>query len=129
VSLAGPLCVRAQDEPKPKRPSLSVRATPRIAFSPVTVFLTAELTGGDDIEQYYCPDIVWEWGDGGKSEQGSDCPPFEDGVSKIERRFSAEHVFRRAGNYTVSATLRRTGKALAKADVKLTIRPGFGDLR
>ena len=120
---------RPPEEPKLKKPSLNLRATPRMAFSPVNVFLIAELTGGDDMEQYYCPEIVWEWGDGGRSEQESDCTPFEQGVSKIERRFTAEHLFRRAGNYTISATLRRVGKNIAKADVKVTVRPGFGDPR
>jgi hypothetical protein len=122
-------CALAKEEPKQRRPSLSLRATPRMAFSPVTVFLVAELSGGDDVELYYCPEIVWEWGDGGKSEQESDCAPYEEGVSKIERRFTAEHRYRRAGNYTISATLRRTGRAFAKTDIKVTVRPGVGDPR
>ena len=113
-----------QSPPKPKRPTLSLRATPRMAFAPVNVFFTAELTGGDDIEQFYCPEVEWWWGDGGKSVQESDCPPYEPGVSKIERRFTAEHEFRRAFVYTVAVTLRRANRTYAKADVKITVRPG-----
>src|SRR5262245_16857809 len=73
-----------------KRPRFDLRATPRMSFSPVVVFFTAELTGGDDIEEFYCPELEWDWGDGGKSVHEADCPPYEDGF-KIERRFSAEH--------------------------------------
>lgn len=112
-----------------KRPALNLRATPRMAFSPVTVFFTAELAGGDDVEQYYCPEVEWEWGDGGKSVQESDCAPYEPGVSKIERRFTADHLFRRAFVYTVSVTLRRNRRSIAKADIKITVRPGIADPR
>ena len=100
---------------------------PRMAFSPVTVFLTAELSGGDDVEELYCPEIEWDWDDGGKSQQESDCAPFEAGVTKIERRFTAEHEYRKAGVYNIKATLRRAKRNLAVQTVKLTVRPGLGD--
>ena len=109
-----------------KRPSLALRALPRFAFSPASVHFTAELTGGDDLEEFYCPDVEWEWGDGGKSQQESDCPPFEEGT-RIERRFTADHVFQLAGRYTVKVTLRRAGKSVAAQTLQMTIRPGLGD--
>jgi hypothetical protein len=112
---------------KPKKPRLELRATPRMAFSPVNVFLTAELTGGDDVEEYYCPELEWEWDDGGKSTQESDCTPFEEGKSKIERRYTTDHEFRRAGVYNVKLTMRRAGRSLASASVRVTVRPGLGD--
>ena len=58
---------------KGKRPALELRALPRFAFSPANIHFTAELTGGDDVEELYCPDVEWEWGDGGKSQQESLC--------------------------------------------------------
>lgn len=118
---------READPPKAKKPQLTLRATPRFAFSPAMIFLTAELQGGDDVEELYCPEVEWEWSDGGKSVQEGDCPPFEAGVSKIQRRFTAEHEFRRSGNYTVVVRLRRTGKTLAKADVGVQVRPGLAE--
>jgi hypothetical protein len=121
--------IAAQSPPKLKKPTLSLRATPRMAFSPVTVFLTAELNGGDDVEDYYCPQLEWEWGDGGKSVQEGDCAPFEQGVSRIERRFTTDHSYRRAGVFNISVLLRRANKAIAKADVRVTIRPGIADPR
>lgn len=113
-------------EDKGKRPRLDLRALPRMAFSPVNIFLTAELMGGDDVEEYYCPELEWEWGDGGKSVHEADCPAYEPGA-KIERRFSAEHEFRRAGIYNVKVTLRRASRTLAANTVKITVRPGIGD--
>ncbi len=114
-------------EPKVKKPRLDVRATPRMAFSPVRVLLTAELTGGGDVEEYHCPEIEWDWDDGGKSLQEADCTPFEDGKTKIERRFTADHEYRKAGVYNVRVTMRRTNKPLATAAVRVTVRPGLGD--
>jgi hypothetical protein len=115
-------------EPRAKRPRLDLRATPRMAFSPVTVFFTAELNGGDDVEEYYCPEREWEWGDGGKSVHEADCPPFDDDT-RIERRFTAEHEYRRAGNYQIRLLLRREGRVLAVASVKVAVRPGLGSRR
>jgi hypothetical protein len=111
---------------KPKKPKLDLKATPRMAFSPVTVFMTAEFIGGDDVEQFYCPEIEWEWGDGGKSIHEADCPPYQSGA-KIERRFTAEHEFRRAGVYNVKATFRRSKSAFASNSVRITVRAGLGD--
>ena len=117
----------AADDPKPKKPKLDVRATPRMAFSPVNVLLTAELTGGDDVEEFYCPELEWEWDDGGKSVHEADCPEYQAGVSKIERRFTATHDYRKAGAYNVKITMRRANKTLAQTSIKITVRPGLGD--
>src|SRR5262245_52380112 len=112
---------------KPKKPELELRAAPRMAFSPVNVFLTGELKGGDDVEELYCPELEWEWDDGGKSVREPDCPPFESGVTKIERRFTEEHNYRRAGVYNVKLTLRHSGHSLVTQTVRVTVRPGLGD--
>jgi hypothetical protein len=115
------------DGAKPKKPRLDLRATPRMAFSPVRILVTAELSGGEDVEEYHCPEIEWDWDDGGKSVAESDCKPFEPGVTKIERRFTANHAYPKAGIYNVKITMRRTGRPLATASVRITVRPGMGD--
>ena len=117
---------KSDEGKKGKRPALEMRALPRFAFSPASIHFTAELTGGDDVEELYCPDVEWEWGDGGKSQQESDCPPFEAGT-KIDRHFTAEHVYQLAGRYLVKVTLRRAGKSMAAQTLQLTVRPGLGD--
>ncbi len=124
VAAAGPALA---DGVKAKKPHLDLRASPRMSFSPAHILLTAEWMGGDDVEEYHCPEVEWEWDDGGKSVNESDCKPFEAGVTKIQRRFTAEHDYRKAGIYTVKVTMRRTGKTLASTSVRVTVRPGLGD--
>jgi hypothetical protein len=123
--LAAPLGAHAQG--KARRPKLDLRATPRMAFSPTVAFFTAELQGGDESnEDYYCPEVVWDWDDGGRSARGADCPAYEPGA-QLERRFTAEHAYPRAGIYTVKVTLLRSGKPLAVASATVNVRPGAGD--
>jgi len=127
--LAPALALAAEDETpkKGKRPELELRATPRFSFSPAEIFFTAELKGGDDVEEVYCPEVEWEWGDGGKSNEESDCDPWTP-TTTIERRFTAHHVFKFAGLYKTKVTLRKTGKNILSQTVQVTIRAGLGDL-
>jgi hypothetical protein len=126
VALTSPLW--AKDEaPKGKKPRLELRAAPRMAVSPAQVLFTAELKGGDDMEDFHCPEIEWDWDDGGKSEHEADCAPFEVGTP-IERRFTAEHVFSKAATYNVKVTMRRADRVIASSRVTVTVRPGFGDM-
>jgi hypothetical protein len=117
----------AESAEKPKRTGLDLRATPRMAFSPAEVMFTAELKGGDDNhEDLYCPEVMWEWGDGGKSVEESDCEPYSESA-KIERRFTAHHVYGRAAVYSIKVTLRKNGRTVAAQTVQVTVRPGLGD--
>jgi len=79
------------DKKKGKRPGIELRSSPRFAFSPANILFVAELKGGDDVEELYCPEVEWEWGDGGKSIKEADCDPWVEGAT-IERRFSANHT-------------------------------------
>jgi len=115
------------DGGKLRRPRLDLRASPRVAFSPAYVLLTAELVGGDEVEDFYCPGLEWNWGDGAKSVRESDCPPYETG-RELERRFSAEHGYRHAGDYQVTVTLRRANRSVAEASARIAVRPGLGDI-
>jgi hypothetical protein len=117
----------AAGDEKPKKPHLELRASPRMAFSPVEVMLTAELVGGDDVEEYHCPELEWDWDDGGKSVHEADCAPFDPGKTTLERRFTADHEYRKAGEYRIKATMRRANRTLASATVKVTVRPGLAD--
>jgi hypothetical protein len=115
------------DQPRPKKPRLDLRASPRMAFSPVNILLTAELQGGDDIEDFHCPEVEWDWDDGGKSVHQEDCAPFETGAA-LERRFTANHAYRQAGTYNVKITMRRAERPVAVASATVTVRPGVGDM-
>lgn len=117
-----------KDKDKEKRPKLTLTARPPIAMSPARVSLTAELSGGpDDLEDFYCPTIQWDWGDGTSSETMSDCEPYEAGKSTFRRRFTVEHVFR-AGYHRVSLRLKKNDKQISAATVVVDVRPGIRDL-
>lgn len=118
---------KAEDPKKAKKPSLEVRITPRFSFSPVNILFTAELTGGEDSEEFHCPEVEWEWDDGGKSGGESDCDPYEPGA-KIERRFTATHLYKTSGIYIAKVTIRKASKTIAAQTIKVTVRPGVGDL-
>ena len=92
ILLEAGVSARAQSGDKietkePKRPSLSLKATPGTGMVPVRVTATAEFKGGDDdYQDYYCPTVEWNWGDGTVSEAANDCDPYEAGISQIRRR-------------------------------------------
>ena len=116
-----------KDSVSDKRPKISLRAQPVIAMSPARVVLTAELQGGpNDYEEFYCPTVEWDWGDGTQSESTSDCAPYESGKSEIKRRFTVEHVFR-AGVFRVTFKLKRRDKVVALSTVNIQVRPGLRD--
>jgi hypothetical protein len=107
-----------------RRPKVTLKAQPVVSMSPARVVLTAELQGGaDDYEEFYCPSVEWDWGDGTHSESTLDCAPYESGKSTIKRRFTVEHIFR-AGAYKVMFRLKRHDKALAAATVTIQVRQG-----
>lgn len=114
----------AGDPAKTRKPRLDVRATPSFSFSPARVLVTAQLSGGDDVEEFYCPALVWDWDDGGRSAHQPDCPPFEAGTP-LERRFTAEHAYPRPGVYNVRVQMLRARRSLAVASATVTVR-GMG---
>jgi len=125
--LAVPGLAGADDEDeKGKRPGLHLRATPRFSFSPATILFTAELKGGDDVEELYCPEVEWEWGDGGKSVSEGDCDPWEPGM-KIDRRYTGRHEYRRSGRYRIRVTISHRGDKILSQSLTVDVRPGVGD--
>lgn len=116
-------------EPDP-RPRITLRAQPPVGIAPARVVLSAELAGGtNDFEEYYCPTVVWEWGDDTTSESTLDCEPYEAGKSEIKRRFTVEHTFRRSGSFKVFFRLKQKDKAVAAASTTIQIQPGARELR
>lgn len=104
---------QSDDKKEPKRPSLSLKASPGTGMVPVRVSATAEFKGGDDdYQEYYCPAIEWNWGDGTVSEASNDCDPYESGVSQIRRRYTQSHTYKRAGAYRIVFRLKHRDKIL-----------------
>jgi hypothetical protein len=122
------LAAGANRQEENKKPSLSLKLTPPIAFSPAKIRVSVEVRGGaDDYAEFYCPTVEWDWGDGTISENSQDCDPYEAGKSTIRRRFSAEHVYRLAGNFKVFFRLKRKDKTLGATSGSVQVRPGLRD--
>jgi hypothetical protein len=111
-----------------KKPSLKIKASPAIAFSPARVVVTADLKGGENDEDLYCAAIEWEWGDGTKSKQSADCDPYVAGKSEIKRHFVADRVFDTSGDYRVQLSLRQKDKVIVVGSTTIKIRPGVREI-
>ncbi len=111
-----------------RKPSLSLKATPPIGFSPLKVRAVAELRGGaNDYADLYCTSVEWDWGDGTVSENAEDCDPYEAGKSAIRRRFSADHTYRFGDSYKVQLRLKQKTRVVASSQVNIQVRPGARD--
>ena len=120
----------AARQDKKAKPSVAVRASPTVGFSPARMVLTAELKGGaDDYEDFYCASVEWDWGDDTRSEFRADCEPYEAGKSEIKRRFVTEHVFDSSGDYRVQFRLKQKKKVVGGGSTEVKIRPGVRDGR
>jgi len=130
LTVAAAAAPQKDKDPKDKdadsrRPKITLKAQPTISMAPSRVVLTAELVGGaNDYEEYYCPTVEWDWGDGTHSESTLDCEPYQEGKSEIKRRYTVQHVFR-TGAFKVMFRLKRRDKALAAATVSIQVRPGL----
>jgi len=91
-----------------KKPSISLKATPSVGFSPARIVVTAEVRGGpNDAEDLYCASVEWVWGDDTKSESKADCEPYEAGRSAIKRRYTLDHIYQTGGNYRIEFYLKQ----------------------
>ncbi len=115
----GPRRTQQGDE----RPSMSLRASPNVAFSSTAILFIAELRGGaDDYEEYYCPSIEWDWDDLTTSETTYDCAPYEPGTSEIRRFYSDRHTYHDPGSFEVQFRLKRGGDVVGFARTSVTVR-------
>jgi hypothetical protein len=122
-----PAAQAEKEDPKkePKRPSLSLKATPGTGMVPARISATAEFKGGDDdFQEYYCPTIEWNWGDGTVSEASNDCEPYEAGVSQIKRRYTQTHTYKRPGAFRIVFRLKHRDKILTSQTATVRLLGG-----
>ena len=144
VGAAVPTSASAPAEPaQNKKPSISVKASPPVGFTPLRVVVTAELKGGaNDYEDFYCASVEWDWGDDTKSETKADCDPYEAGKSEIKRRYVMEHTYRAMSSplsdpagvnpspsmqYRVRFTLKQKNKTVGSGQTTVEVRTGMGE--
>jgi hypothetical protein len=118
-----------------KKPKLTLKANPSMAISPANIHFAADLTGGaNDDQEFYCPGVEWDWGDGTRSEESADCDAYVAGKTEITRHFSATHTYRvqedpdtiMQTDFRVQLRLKKSGKVIASAGTNLKVRPGIG---
>jgi hypothetical protein len=130
ILCASALAVSAQTAvpDKKAKPSVSVKVSPAVGFTPARMVLTAELKGGaDDYQEFYCASVEWDWGDDTKSESKTDCDPYEAGKSEIKRRFTIDHVYNISGEYRVEFRLKQNNKVVGRGTTDVKVRPGVRD--
>ena len=111
-----------------KRPTINVRTTPAMGFTPLRVRAAAELRdGSDDYADFYCATAEWDWGDGTVSENTGDCDPYQAGKSTIERSFRSDHVYRQAGSYRIAFRLKQKSRVVGSGVASVQVRSGAGD--
>ena len=132
-----------------KKPSIKVKANPTIGMPPFRVVATAEVTGGsDDFQDFYCPSVEWDWGDGTTSTATGDCDPYEAGKSEIKRRYVQEHTYQSAGigrstfgspetsdisggqqpvQLRIRFLLKQKNKTVGAGQTTIQVRPSFRD--
>jgi hypothetical protein len=111
-----------------KKPSLSLKASPSVSFAPARIVVVAELKGGaDDLEEFYCPSVEWEWGDLTTSTVEADCEPYSPGKSTIKRRYTVEHRYKNSGAFKIILRLKKSDKVIASANAQVQVRAGLGD--
>ena len=122
------ISLHAAGPDKKNKPSIVVKVTPLVGFSPARMVVTADLKGGaDDYEAFYCPTIEWDWGDDTRSEMKDDCEPYEAGKSEIKRHFSTDHVYNTSGEYRAEFRIKQKDKVVARGSTDVKLRPGIRD--
>lgn len=129
AALALALCVPtalAGDPPKPKKPTLTLRVLPRFGRVTTSFLFTAILEGGSDSEALHCLVAEWSFGSDDTSVADPECEPFEAGKTKLERQYGMERRFASEGQKTVTVTLRKGDKVVARATATLRVLPESG---
>ena len=83
--------------------------------------------GADDWADFYCASVEWDWADGTTSESSEDCDPYQEGKSTIQRRFTAEHTFRKGGDYDVAFRLKQKKRVVSLTKVMVRVRAGLSE--
>jgi hypothetical protein len=127
-ALALAVAAQAAGPDKKDKPSITVKVSPLVGFSPARMVLNADLKGGaDDYEEFYCASVEWDWGDDTRSESKTDCEPYQAGKSEIKRHYTIDHTFETSGDFRVEFRLKQKNKIVARGATEVKVRPGVRD--
>lgn len=126
--LAASPAAAPQDKETRKKPSVSIKTSPSFGFAPLRVVVTAELKGGSsDLEELYCAEVEWVWGDDTRFESEQDCEPYVAGKSEIKRRYVVSHTYQTGGTYQLEFYLKQKDKRVLGGKTTINVRPGLRD--
>ena len=110
-----------------KEPKVQLQPTPRVALLPggtratVVRFRLRVHDGGK--EDYYCPRVEWEWEDGTKSSEESDCAPFEQATAADhDRVWSHSREYWDAGQHLIVVRLYKGDRVIRKVETTVDVR-------
>ena len=123
LGVAAPAVAGDNVELKLKGPrTVFMRPIGMYRYAPVSVRISAELEGTpEDIEEYYCLEEEWDWGDETESRHEPDCDPYTEGA-ELKRNWSATHTFRYPGTYTIYLRLQHNKKTVIAGRYTVRIR-------
>lgn len=107
-----------------EEPGLVLRANPAASIAPggrlQRILLSAEIVG-PEVEDYYCPEVVWVLPNG-RSAVESDCDPFEERshYPRFFKRWIKSPPRRR--NYQACVELRKASVVVDEACVRYLVR-------
>jgi hypothetical protein len=112
---------------EPAKPKVELKVNPAFAMlgvgpraSATVRFRLSVKDGGD--ENYYCPRIEWEWEDGTKGTEESDCPAFELAQKEDhERTWNKSHQFWEPGNHVVKVRMYKGDRLIRTLDAKVEV--------
>jgi hypothetical protein len=103
------------------RPLKRVTVLPMGSCEATVTFRLSVSDGGS--EDYYCPAIVWEWEDGTRSTERSDCAPFEQAAAEDRSRaWTRSRTYQRAGSFRIRAHLCQAHRRVRTIDTLAVIR-------
>jgi hypothetical protein len=86
----------------------------------LVVFSLRVADGGQP--EYYCPKIVWEWEDGSRSSEQSDCVPFEQAAAADHlKAMTRSRTFTSSGTFRVAAHVCQGEKRIKTVETTATI--------
>lgn len=109
---------RPQVDLKPS-PQLAVLGIGPRASATVRFRLSVKDAGNED---YYCPRVEWEWEDGTRATEESDCPAFDRAQKQDhEKSWTKSHQFWEPGNHTVKVRLYKGDRLIRTLDAKVEV--------
>lgn len=100
------------------KPRIEFRVLPQFGYAPLSVHALLIIENGG--EQFYCPELEWDWQDGSRSIETSDCDPYDGKPETAPVSYARDHVYG-TGEYNVTLTLSHGAKKLRTLSQKVRV--------